>query len=123
MPAARFVLPPGVAALMANPNRLGGVIHTYQKYDPINIPGPNGEPPDLVSAAFEHYLEYGDLNQLSEEELARAVRIDPSQIVGLGPSLEHLQQMLREKQRKLLETYETDTVADHCPVGRQVPDR
>ena len=95
---------------MAKTCRLGGVIHTYQKYDPLNIPGPNAEPPDLVSAAFEHYLEYGDLSHLSEEELARAVRIDPSQIAGLGPSLEHLQKLLREKQRKILETYETDTV-------------
>ena len=72
---------------MTDPNRLGGVIHTYQKYDPANIPSPTQPPPDLVSPAFEHMLEYGSLDGLTEEELARAVKIDPSQIQGLGPIL------------------------------------
>src|SRR5262249_8896610 len=58
-----------------------------------------------------------------EEELARAVRIDPSQIKGLGPSIEALMQMLQERKRKILETYETNTVqaeahrAFHEPAG------
>lgn len=95
---------------MSHSHKPGGVIHTYQKYDPINIPGPNQPPPDLVSPAFEHLLQFGDLNELSEEELARAVKIDPSQIAGLGPSLDHLRAMLEEKKRKLLAQYETDTV-------------
>ena len=93
---------------MDNPNRLGGVIHTYQKYDPVNIPGPSQPPPDLVSPAFEHLLEYGNMDDLTDEQLANAVRIDPSQIAGLGPSLNALQAMLEERKRKLLETYETD---------------
>jgi uncharacterized protein with von Willebrand factor type A (vWA) domain len=89
---------------------LGGVIHTYQKYDPRNIPSPTRPPPDLVSGAFEHMLAYGDMRELSDEELARAVRLDPSQIAGLGPSLESLMAMLRERKRKILATYETDRV-------------
>src|SRR5581483_11813766 len=67
-------------------------------------------PPDLVSPAFEHLLAYGSLRELTEEELARAVRIDPSQIAGFGASLEALMEMLRERKRKILETYETDRV-------------
>ena len=94
----------------SNPNRLGGVIHTYQKYDPVNIPGPSEPPPDMVSSAFEHMLNYGDLNEYSEEDLARAIRLDPSQIAGLGPSLDQLRQQLLERKRKLLEQYETTTV-------------
>jgi len=47
---------------------------------------------------------------LTEEELARAVRIDPSQIRGLGPSLQYLMELLRQRKRKILETYETDKV-------------
>ena len=101
---------------MSNPNRLGGVIHTYQKYDPVNIPGPNQPPPDLVSPAFEHLLEYGDMSDLTDEELANAIKLDPSQIAGLGPSLDHLRKMLEEKRQKLLEKYETDTV--HKEAGR-----
>ena len=64
---------------------LGGIVHTYQKYDPVEFPSPTAEPPDLVSPAFEHLLYHGSSRRLTEEELARAVRIDPSQIRGLGP--------------------------------------
>ena len=89
---------------------LGGVIHTYQKYDPRNIPSPTQPPPDLVSGAFEHLLAFGDVRELTDEELARAVRLDPSQITGLGPSLDSLMAMLRERKRKILATYETQRV-------------
>src|SRR6516165_1350622 len=95
---------------MSKPDRLGGIIHTYQKYDPVQFPSPTAPPPDLVSPAFEHLLYYGSMRRLSEEELARAVRIDPSQIRGLGPSLESLMALLRERKRKILETYETGQV-------------
>jgi uncharacterized protein with von Willebrand factor type A (vWA) domain len=89
---------------------LGGIIHTYQKYDPKNFPSPTAPPPDLASAAFEHMLRYGSTRRLTDEELARAVKIDPSQIAGLGPSLESLIQMLQERKERILATYETDRV-------------
>src|SRR4051794_26238588 len=72
---------------------LGGVIHTYQKYDPKTLPSPTQPPPDMVSGAFEHLLAYGSMRELTEEEIARAVRIDPRQIAGLGPSLDALREM------------------------------
>jgi uncharacterized protein with von Willebrand factor type A (vWA) domain len=89
---------------------IGGIIHTYQKYDPKNFPSPTQPPPDLVSGAFDHLLAYGSLRELTDEELARAVKIDPSQIAGLGPSLEYLIEKLRERKRKILQTYETRCV-------------
>ncbi|HEX4132502.1 MAG TPA: hypothetical protein VHZ24_20895 [Pirellulales bacterium] len=92
------------------PAALGGVIHTYQKYDPAHFPSPTQPPPDLVSGAMEHMLTYGSLRELTDEELARAVHIDPSQIAGLGPSLEAIRQMLLERKRKILEKYETRRV-------------
>jgi uncharacterized protein with von Willebrand factor type A (vWA) domain len=92
---------------MSNNDSLGGIIHTYQKFDPVNFPSPTAPPPDMVSPAFEHLLFYGNTRRLTEEELARAVRIDPSQIRGLGPSLEALMAILRERKRKILQTYET----------------
>src|SRR5579884_1225027 len=92
---------------MPSPELPGGVIHTYQKFDPVNFPSPTAPPPDLVSPAFEHLLFYGNTRHLTEEELARAVRLDPSQIAGLGPSLEALMEMLRQRKRRILETYET----------------
>ncbi len=95
----------------ANPNRLGGVIHVYQKYDPVNVPGPNQPPPDVVSGAFEHMLEYGSMEDYTDEQLANAVRIDPSQIANLGPSLDNLRRQLLERKRKLLEKYETTAAA------------
>lgn len=87
--------------------RIGGVIHAYQKYDPVAFPPPNQPPPDLVSPAFEQAMMYGNYRELTEEELANAVRLDPSQIAGLGPSLDMLKAMLEERKRKILETYET----------------
>jgi uncharacterized protein with von Willebrand factor type A (vWA) domain len=95
---------------MSTRDNLGGIIHTYQKFNPVEFPSPTAPPPDLVSPAFEHLLFYGNMRRLTEEELARAVRIDPSQIRGLGPSLETLLEMLRERKRKILSTYETDGV-------------
>jgi uncharacterized protein with von Willebrand factor type A (vWA) domain len=89
---------------------LGGVVHTYQKYDPGKFPSPTQPPPDLVSTAFEHALMYGNYRQLSEEELARAIELDPSQIAGLGPSIDFLKALLEERRRKILEKYETDSV-------------
>src|SRR5215210_5870737 len=95
---------------MSSRDRLGGIIHTYQKFNPVEFPSPTAPPPDLVSPAFEHLLMYGSTRRLTEEELARAVRIDPSQIRGLGPSLEALMEILRQRKEKILRTYETDTV-------------
>ncbi|WP_442484929.1 hypothetical protein [Aeoliella sp. SH292] len=95
---------------MANRKTLGGVIHTYQKYDPARFPSPSEPPPDLVSGAFEHMLMFGERRELTEEELARAVRLDPSQIAGLGPSIDALRAMLEERKRKILEKYETRKV-------------
>jgi uncharacterized protein with von Willebrand factor type A (vWA) domain len=99
---------------MSNRDQLGGIIHVYQKYDPAEFPSPTQPPPDLVSPAFEHLLTYGSTRRLTEEELARAVRIDPSQIRGLGPSLEALMEMLRQRKKKILETYETGQVQNEA---------
>src|SRR5262249_38480810 len=49
---------------------------------------------------------------LTPEELARAIRIDPRQIKGLGPSLDALMAILQERKRKILATYETETVQE-----------
>jgi uncharacterized protein with von Willebrand factor type A (vWA) domain len=92
---------------MNNKNDLGGIIHTYLGYDPVHFPSPTAPPPDLATPAMEHLLFYGNTRRLTEEELANAVHIDPSQIKGLGPSLEAIAEMLRERKRKILETYET----------------
>ena len=88
----------------------GGVIHTYQGYDPAKFPSPTQPPPDMVSGAMEQMLAYGSRRRLTAEQLAKAVKIDPSQIRGLGPSLDALIAMLEERKRKLLEKYETASV-------------
>src|SRR5438132_7048540 len=99
---------------MSTHDRLGGIIHTYQKFDPVHFPSPTAPPPDVVSPAFEHLLFYGDMRELTAEELARAIRLDPSQIQGFGPSLHAVMEMLRERKRKILETYETDRVQEEA---------
>ncbi|HWA98854.1 MAG TPA: hypothetical protein VG713_10200, partial [Pirellulales bacterium] len=60
---------------------------------------------------------YGSMRELTEEELARAVQIDPSQIAGLGPSLEAIRQMLLERKRKILAKYETRKVVERAAHG------
>ncbi len=95
---------------MSTRDQLGGIIHTYQKFDPANFPSPTAPPPDVVSPAFEHLLFYGNTRRLTPEELARAVHLDPRMIQGLGPSLDALMAILQERKRKILATYETDTV-------------
>ncbi len=85
----------------------GGIVHTYQKYDPVNFPSPTAPPPDAVSPLFDHLLAYGDTDEFTEEQLAKAIRLDASQIAGLGPSLQAMQEMLLERMRKILATYET----------------
>lgn len=93
----------------SNPNR-GGIIHTYQQYDPGKFPSPSQPAPDLVSPVFEHMLQYGSMREFSEEEIANAIKLDPGQFAGLGPSLDQLIAMLEERRQKILAKYETDTV-------------
>src|SRR4051794_40297776 len=88
----------------------GGIVHTYQKYDPVNFPSPTAPPPDMVSPLYDHLLMYGDTDEFTEEQLANAIHLDASQIAGLGPSLQALKEMLLERKRKILETYETKAV-------------
>jgi uncharacterized protein with von Willebrand factor type A (vWA) domain len=96
--------------MSADRDRLGGIIHVYQKYDPVEFPSPTADPPDLVSPAMEHMLQFGSMRELTEEELANAVHLDARQIANLGPSLEALMEMLRDRKRRILEKYETDSV-------------
>lgn len=96
---------------MPSRDDLGGVVHSYRKYDPVNIPPPRPPEIDLVSPVMEHLLEFGELDDLSPEELAGAIVLDPEQIRGLGPSLEMLRRRLEERRRRILERYDTSALA------------
>lgn len=94
---------------MTTPRRHdGGLVHAYLGYDPKNFPSPTAPPPDVAGAAFDYAMHFGDLDGLTEEQLANAIKIDASQIQGLGPSLNALIAMLEERKARLLATYETD---------------
>ena len=67
--AAASSILPQIGLQMAKRETLGGIIHTYQRYDPKRFPSPSQPPPDMVSPAFEHMLAFGELRELSEEEL------------------------------------------------------
>ena len=88
----------------------GGIVHTYQKYDPVHFPSPTAPAPDMVSPMMEHMLEFGDTDEFTEEQLRNAIHLDASQIAGLGPSLNAIREMLLERKRKILATYETKHV-------------
>ena len=95
---------------MAKKNKVGGVFQTYMKYDPVKFPSPTQPPPDFVSPMMNQMLAYGSQKELTEEELARAVRLDPEQFKNLGPSIDMMKAILEERKRKILATYETDSV-------------
>ena len=92
------------------PRAPGGIVHSYLGYDPQRFPSPTEPAGDaLTDAAMDHLMTYGSYRPLTDEELAEAVEIDPSQIAGLGPSLDALIAMLEERKRRILETYEPRT--------------
>ena len=62
-----------------------------------------------MDAAFDHLLHYGTRESLTEEQLANAIKLDPSQISGFGPSIDALIAMLEERKRAILETYEVNS--------------
>ena len=95
---------------MTDKRNVGGVLHTYLKYQPQKFPSPTQPPPDMVSPLMNQMLAYGSMRELTDEELARAVKLDPSQFQNLGPSLDMIKAMLEERKRKILETYETKSV-------------
>ena len=99
---------------MNSSKNVGGVLHTYMKYDPIKFPSPNQPPPDIVSPMMNQMMAYGNSRPLTEEEMARAIELDPSQIANLGPSLDFMQAMLEDQRQKILEKYETRTVKDEA---------
>ncbi|MBK7405079.1 MAG: hypothetical protein IPJ41_10700 [Phycisphaerales bacterium] len=89
-----------------------GLVHAYLGFDPKSFPSPTAPPPDLAGAAFDFAMQFGDLEGFTEEQLAAAIRLDASQIAGLGPSLSALIAMLEERKAKILATYETGTVRE-----------
>jgi uncharacterized protein with von Willebrand factor type A (vWA) domain len=97
---------------MPTRDSLGGIVHTYQRYDPAAIPPPRPPEIDLVSGPMEHLLEYGDLDDLdlSPEQLADALVLTPEQLRGLGPSIDSLKRQLEEIRRRILERYEAESV-------------
>ena len=90
--------------------KVGGVLHTYTKYDPVKFPSPTQPPPDIISPLMDQMMSWGSARQLTEEELANAIRLDPEQFKNLGPSLDMIKAILEDRKRKILETYETKTV-------------
>jgi len=76
----------------------------------VKFPSPTQPPPDFVSPLMNQMLATGSMRELTEEELARAVHLDPEQFKNLGPSIDMMQGVLEDRKRKILATYETDSV-------------
>ncbi len=89
------------------PQPLGGVLHTYLGYDAVKFG--QAQPADSSGAArgaYEHLLAAGSMRHFTDEELADAIRIDPSQIQGLGPSIDALIELLEQRKERILSTYD-----------------
>lgn len=94
-----------------SPRPPGGIIHSYQKYDPKEFPPPNAPAPDAAGAAFDYMLTFGSMAGFTPEQLAAAIRLDPSMFPSLGPSLDSIIRRLLERKHQILATYETDSAA------------
>ena len=97
----------------SSPQPLGGAFHTYLGFDAVRFG--SARPADAGNAArgaFEHLLAMGSMRRFTDEELADAVRIDPSQIQGLGPSIEALIELLEARKAKILATYDPAAAAE-----------
>ena len=94
---------------------LGGVFHTYLGYDAVKFG--SAQPSDAGGAArgaFEHLLAAGSMRRFTDEELADAIRIEPSQIQGLGPSIEALIELLEARRAKILATFDPAPAANEA---------
>ncbi|NBX25607.1 MAG: hypothetical protein EBQ99_06090, partial [Planctomycetes bacterium] len=95
---------------------LGGTFHTYLGFDAVRFG--SARPSDAAGAAakgaFEHMLATGSMRRFTDEELANAVRIDPSQIQGLGPSIESLIELLEARKAKILATFDPAPAAEQA---------
>lgn len=60
----------------------GGIIWTYQRYDPVHFPSPTAPPPDMVSPLMEHMLRFGDDDEFTEEQLANAGAVERRRATG-----------------------------------------
>lgn len=91
------------------PNRrgagLGGVVHTYRGYDPVRFPPPTAPSEGDGLAALGDRMMAGGARRFTREEIEAAIRLPPEAIAGLGPSLEALLAMLRERREKILSTW------------------
>jgi uncharacterized protein with von Willebrand factor type A (vWA) domain len=112
-----------------SPQPLGGAFHTYLGFDAVRFG--TAMPTDAGGAArgaFEHLMATGSMRRFTDEELADAVRIDPSQIQGLGPSIESLIELLEARKAKILATFDPAPAAAQAAeafrksADRAVPD-
>src|SRR5438445_139775 len=81
----------------------GGVIHTYQRYDPKTFPSPTQPPPDVVSSAFDHLLAYGSLREKYQvDELAAKYEftgrtgLTIAQALAVKEELEEIDKLLKQ---------------------------
>ena len=104
---------PGTVPSSPAPQPLGGVLHTYLGYDAVKFG--QAQPTDSSAAArgaYEHLLAAGSMRHFTDEELADAIRIDPSQIQGLGPSIDALIELLEQRKERILATYDPAPAAN-----------
>ena len=94
---------PGTDVPAPTPQPLGGVFHTYLGYDAVKFGSAQpADPGAAAKGAFEHLMAAGNMRRFTDEELADAIRIDPSQIQGLGPSIDALIELLEQRKAKIL---------------------
>src|SRR5436305_144497 len=95
---------------MSRKTDLGGIIHTYQQYDPVEFPSPPAEPPDLAALALEIKRELEKIDELLKQlrEAMKTAQIgiidmemlsefaEPGDVEQLSALQQQIQDYLRE---------------------------
>src|SRR5436190_112798 len=93
---------------MSKRDSLGGIIHTYQKFDPVNFPSPTAPPPGKLAKRYYQAVRNEQLHDL--EQLWYATDDEG------GPFAKHLLQLVE----RLGDKYQVDELASKYEfTGRQ----
>ena len=96
---------------MSNRKTLGGVIHTYQKYDPQALsPAPRSRRPTWCRRPSSTCSCTASMRELTDEELARAIRSIPARSPGSAPASMPCSPCSKSGSGRFLQKYETNRV-------------
>ena len=104
---------------MPTRDTLGGIVHAYQKYDPVRIPPPRPQANDFLAPVMEHALAFGDLDELTDEQLAVAEENKLRQVEVAAKAKERTIAVETLAQRQIFQMHHADRAVQSAVEHRQ----